>query len=86
MPYEVGSGKALIVDDEPSRLKLLEIMLLGFGLECITTKSTHSAVGIIAREKLELVYTDGLNGLCWMVINAALVLLSHQSWDKTAGE
>ena len=61
------SATVLVVDDEPRMRRVLELMLEGFGHRVLGAGDVESAMALLAREQVDLVFTDlqlpGLSGL-----------------------
>ncbi|RLB02334.1 MAG: sigma-54-dependent Fis family transcriptional regulator [Deltaproteobacteria bacterium] len=61
------SGKILVIDDEPSTLRMLKFLLGAYGYEVLTAESGEAGIALFQREKPDIVLTDirmpGLDGI-----------------------
>ena len=60
-------GRALVVDDDPVNLRVIDMMLKRLGLETVLVNNGHEAVDLATRETWDLVFMDlrmpGIDGL-----------------------
>ena len=57
-PRPVSLGSVLIVDDEPTMLKVMQKILIDEGYETYTALEAYSAFKILARESVDVVVTN----------------------------
>jgi len=57
-PRPVSLGSVLIVDNEPSMLKVIQKILIDEGYETYTALDAYSAFKILARESMDVVVTN----------------------------